>query len=241
MRQCSRTFTKKDMASTSTTTLLEAVNRVLLDVGERQVTSISNPASRKARAYLQDAFNDIQDFHDWAWTAQEFTASSWNDDEATFNNLKRVREVFHNNESNEPRSRIPYVPISTYEIYSIESYDSSTSPDTQPQHYTIIDEDTLKFNPYPTDVNGRSDIKVLGYRYYSFPELSNGVFDLPERFIPMLLKRATYMMLARHLGDLDAAQIHQQEFEIQLKHQRDKDFMYRSGGVNMHRRYRREN
>lgn len=227
------------MASTSTSTLLEVVNRVLLDVGERQVTSITNPASRKAEAYIQDAFYDIQDFHDWAWTSEEFTAASWSTDEATFNGLKRVREVFWNNDSDEPRDRIPYVPISTYEIFTVEDFNSTDDPDTKPLRYTIIDEDTLKFNPYPTDVTAQTSIKVLGYRLYSPPSTASGTFNMPERFIPMLIKRAVYMMLARHLGDLDAAQIHQREFEIQLKHQRDKDFMYRSGGINMFRAVRR--
>lgn len=223
----------------TTTTLIEAINRVLLDVGERQVTTISNPASRKAQAYLQDAFEDMQDFHDWSWSYREFTASSWDDEKATYNNLKRVREVFWDRGSNNPRLRIDYVPVSTFELYQLEDFNSVDDPNSKPLRYCILDDNTLKFNPYPTDTTSRTQIVVFGYEYFSAPTTKDETFNMPERFMNILTKRAVYMMLLRHLGDFNAAQLHEGEFQLQLKYQKDKEFKTPTGGINMHRQGRR--
>jgi hypothetical protein len=227
------------MTSTTDTNLLEAVNRVLLDVGERQVTTITNSASRKAKAYLQDAFRDMQDFHDWSWSYREFTAVSWDNEKAAYGKLKRVREVYWDTGSNNPRTRIDYVPVSTFELYSLESFNSTDNPNSKPLRYCILDEDTLKFNPYPTDVNAQTQIVVFGYEFFDPPETNDEKFDMPERFVSILVKRAVYMMLLRHLGDFNAAQLHQGEFELQLKYQKDKEFKMPTGGISMHRQGRR--
>lgn len=224
--------------ATTVTTLIEAINRVLLDIGERQVTTVSNPASRKAKAFLQDAYRDMQEFHDWSWSYHDFTASSWSNDEATYSGLKRVRRVLWDSGDTNPKTLIPFVSNDLYERYQLESFNDTDDPNKQPLRFTIIDDDTLLFNPYPTDATSRGKIVVWGYEYFEPPSFADDTFSMPERFMSILIKRAVYMMLLRHLGDLQAAQYHEGEFATLLNYQKSKEFRTPTGGVNMHRQGR---
>ena len=218
----------------STTTLLEAVNRVLLDVGERQVSTFTSPAASKAKAYLQDAFVDMQNFHDWEWTRTNFAATSWSTDEATFTNLRRIQHVMWQ-ESNAGLREIPYVDILNYDYFTLESFNSTDNPSTKPLRWTQLDEDTIKINPYPTDATARAQLVVTGWQYLAPPENTTDTFSCPERFVPTIIKRAVYTMTLRHLGDLQAAQLLAGEFERQLFVFRTKESNVPSQGVNMWR------
>lgn len=224
---------------TSTTTLIEAVNRVLLDVGERQVTTLASPASLKAVDYLQDAYIDLQNFHEWEWLRSEFSATSWDNEKALFTNLRRIKYVRHQKDSSEGIRWIPYVDQTLFDRFALESYDSSTSTSSRPLRYTIFDHETIKLNPYPTDSTGRTAITIIGWKYFAPPTTASGTFTIPERFMGLLIKRAVYQMTVRHLGDLQAAGAIGNEFYEQLNLYRNKEAAVSTQGVNMYRGYRR--
>ncbi len=77
----------------STTTLLQAVNRVLLDVGERRVTNLTSPPAEKAKNYLQEALRYLTTVHDWEWLYNKVVASNWIGDTFTVPTAQQVRGV----------------------------------------------------------------------------------------------------------------------------------------------------
>lgn len=216
----------------STTDLLTAVNRVLLDVGERQVNVISSPAARKAQAYLQEAFQDVSSFMDWSWELDFITADSWDVEKATYSGLKRVRAVRWFNDT--VYFEITYTDPSSF--YRFEELLGFTDISNCPNYYTILNNDTLAFNPYPTDLAGQVRITVQGYRQFDPPSLPTDVFMCPEEYIFMIIKRAVYMMLVRHLGELNESQALAQEFQQKLQFMASKDKLTASRGTNMFRR-----
>ena len=118
----------------STTDLLVAINRVLLDVGERQVNVISSPAARKAKAYLQEAFQDVQTFGDWSWQFDFLTADSWDVEKATYSNLKRARAARFFNDS--VYIEITYTDPSSF--YRFEELTGFTDKANCPNYFTIL-------------------------------------------------------------------------------------------------------
>lgn len=218
---------------TSTTTLLQAVNRVLLDVGERQVSTITNPASLKAQAYLQDGFVELQNFHDWEWSRTEFAATSWDNDKAVFTQLRRINTVLWQ-ETNAGKRKIPYTDPITYDYFTLESFDS-TADASRPLRYTIFDHETIKLNPYPTDTTSRAKLRILGWKYFTPPATASNTFTCPERFIPLLIQHASYLMYVRHLGDINAANALQFDFRAQLETFKSKESAIPSEGWNMYR------
>lgn len=216
----------------STTTLLLAVNRVLLDVGERQVNVISSPAARKAQAYLQEAFQDVQTFGDWSWQLGFLTADSWDDEKATYAGLKRVRAARFFND--QVYIEITYTDSSSF--YRFEELRGFTDRADCPNYFTILSNDTLAFNPYPTDLDGQVRITIQGYRQFDPPQLPTDTFMCPEEYIYMIIKRAVYMMLLRHLGELNEASAMAAEFNQKLQYMLSKDKATVTRGTNMFRR-----
>ena len=213
------------------TTLIELVNRVLLDVGERQVTTIATPASRKAKAYIQDAFNDIQMFHNWEWLNVFQGVDSLINEKATYTNIRRIRAVYWNNGTT--YIEVPWIPYSSFIKREITSFDSGLTTN-QPCVYTQEDEDTISVNPYPTDVAGRDKIRLEGIKYIEPPELETDVLQIPERFENILIKRAVYNMLIRHLGEPDMANAMNFEFTDILQRFKDQENRTPMKGTNMY-------
>ena len=216
----------------STTDLLLAVNRVLLDVGERQVNVISSPAARKAKAYLQEAFQDVQTFGDWSWQFGFFTADSWDVEKATYPGLKRVRAARFFNDH--VYIEITYTDPSSF--YRFEELTGFTDRANCPNYFTILSNDTLAYNPYPTDLDGQVRISIQGYKQFDPPELPTDKFECPEEYVFMIIKRAVYMMLVRHLGELNEAQAMGAEFNQKLQYMLSKDKATVTRGTNMFRR-----
>lgn len=224
------------MAAVTTTTLIEAVNRVLLDVGERQVTSLVSVPARKALAYIQDAFVTIQNFHDWEWLYTSKTPDSWLQDQATVTGSRRIRRVSYKRDDTDVFfCEIPVVDGVSYDNYALQTFSSSSNIGTIPCRYMIQDEQTIKLNPYPTDSTTQSKVIVHYIQHINPPEATTDVFNMPERFMPTLYKITVSMMYARHLGDLNASQVMQQEFIADLTGFRSRESAVPTTGSNMFR------
>ncbi len=224
------------MAATTTTTLIQAVNRVLLDVGERQVTSFTSVAARKALAYVQDSFVTIQNFHNWEWLRTSKTPDAWLTDQATITNSRRIRRVSYQLDATDIYfQEVPIVDGVSYDNYALVAFSTTSNIGTRPCRYTIIDEQTIKINPYPTDSTTQSNVIVHYVQHIDPPDTATDVFNMPERFVPTLLKHADAMMFARHLGDFGSGQAMQQEFIADLTGFRSRENASPTGGANMFR------
>lgn len=221
-------------------TLLQLVNRVLLDVGERQVTSIASSTSLKAKAYIQDAFNDIQMFHNWEWLNVSSGVSAFTNEATTAENLRRIRTVFWNNGTT--FVSIPWIPYEDFVSRELVAMDNTLPPaEVIPEVYTILDDTTILFNPYPTTENQRNAIKIDGIKYITSPENDLDIITLPDRYVNTLIKRAVYMMLIRHLGELDSAQSMNFEFETVMQRFRDQENRTPMKGTSMYQGGRQRN
>lgn len=218
----------------STTTLLQSVNRVLLDVGERATNNLTgSPAARKATAYIQEAYEDIQQYQEWSWQREMFTASSWSAELATYNNVKRINVVTWSD--GYTRSAIPFVDLEKF--YSYATLTSFTGNTNRPDYYTIYDTDTIALNPYPSDVAGQTRLKVIGYKLFDTPSTTTSTFDCPEEFVNTIIKKATATMLQRHVGELDEARELLRDYETKLRYLITKDRGVPIKNLTLYRRF----
>ena len=215
-----------------THTLIQLVNRVLLDVGERQVTTISTPASRKAKFYIQDALNDIQMYHNWEWLHDLIGVNTFTNEKTTITNVRRVKRVFW--DTGDTLSEIPWIPYSSFIQRKYIPFTATTNGSECPRYYTQKGDTQLLFNPYPTNDDGRNRIKVEVVKYILSPELESDIVQIPERFINILIKRAVYNMLIRHLGEPDMAQAMNFEFADILQRFRSQENRVPTSGTNMY-------
>jgi hypothetical protein len=205
---------------TSSTTLLEAVNKVLLNVGERSTNNLTlNPAARKATSYIQEAYEDIQQYQDWSWQRYVFTATSWSGELATFTNLKRINVVTWNNDVT--RAVVPIVDVEQF--YATSQLTSFTDNANYPSFYAPYSHDTIAINPYPTDVTGRARLNVIGYKLFDTPTTTTSTFACPEEYVSTIIKKATATMLQRHLGELNEARELLNDFQTKLRYLLAKD------------------
>jgi hypothetical protein len=224
------------MAS-STTNLIQAVNRVLLDCGERQVTSISNPAANKAKEYLRDALAYTQAIHDWEWMYDKKIATGWINESATVEAQQIRRVLWHNGDYNEP---VFYLDSPTFDLQTLQPFDSATETAQKVRYYTISTYNTIRVNPYPTDSVGQSRVTFHVIGNLVFPATETDVFPLPEKYMPLLYARAGYLMAVRHLEDRTAAQFYDKDYQEMVLRYRSQENKTPTHGINMYRsRFRR--
>lgn len=195
----------------STTTLLIAVNDVLLDTGERAVPTLSTTTAQKAVKCLRDALMELSIVHDWQHYKDTIRATSWSGNTATLVGVQRIDAVAYLNSG---RSHyLTYVDPLVFE--TLESRALSSAAEL-PQHYTVPDYQRVKLTPYPVDPTERSNVLFRILYDPKPPMLPNATFPLPERFIPLLEKKAAALMAVRHLDDSTAAKAFTDEYEQDL-------------------------
>ncbi len=221
----------------STTTLLEAVNTILRNVGERTASSTTaTAAAEKAKTFMDEAWLDHQYFVDWSWQRDEFTPTSWDSEKVTFSELKRITSVRWDNDSNiNPIAEVDYTTF-----YNLGSLSTFTDNGGSPVKFCVIDEDTIAIEPYPTDVTGQARLSILGYKLHPLPASDTDTFDCPESHILTIIKKATAIMLQRHLGEVNEAQALEQDYLRKLQILSTKDVRTSVSGINMFRRFDRE-
>jgi len=219
------------MASSSTT-LLEAINRVLLDVGERSVLNVSSPVSRKAQAYLGEAVYTITSYADWDFTKGRINAISWAGDTANLGDIQRITGVYYGTTTNAYRP-ITWVDVRDFDLSAPTPYDDSFL--SHPRIYTISGYGEVRLNPYPTGATGQSRIFFHVVKDLYPPTLPEGTFPIPERFMPLIIKKATALMLHRHLDDGASAQVVEAEFEALMGRLRARERGVSTGDLNMFR------
>lgn len=226
------------MTVTSSTNLITAINRVLRDVGERQVTSISSPVSLKAQDYLRDAVRDLMLSQDWEWQRDRITAQSWTNESAFLGTMVRIRGVSWGTDAN-GYSDIPWTPERLFDVVALQSFDS-TSPGIRPTAYTWRQYNQIRLNPYPTDTASRSMVVFYVIRDTAPPVNPTDLFPVPEDMMPILLKRALYLMMTRHLDDTQGAGAIDKEYKEMLNQAKQKYIAAPTSGYNMYiNRFRR--
>lgn len=233
------------MTAASTTTLLDMINKVLLDVGERRVTAITSPTAQKCKEYIQDSLIELQTMHDWEWLYSTITPSSWNLDTVTITGVQRVLyaswvNLPSGNTSN-PYTRLIYLDPESYDAtVSVLGFSSVVETASRPFYWTFTEYNTFKISPYPTDAAGQARVKLYVVLAMEPPTTNTGVFPIPEYLIPLLRYLADSKMYEHHLGDMNGAQSSFQKFQMLLNQYRTRQAKHPVGGqMSMYKRNRR--
>lgn len=220
--------------TSSTSTMLQIVNKVLLNVGERQVTAFTSPTALKALYAVEEALREIENLDDWSWTRQEVTATSWVNEVATLPLFQRIHQVTYQ-VSATTRRELVFLDKQSFNLTDLQPFGSTSDVG---RYYTIIDDNTLAVNPYPTTAPSRLLFKFLVTTPLVISLLPTSTLPVPERLILLVTKLASYLMAVRHLDDTNIARNFRSEFEAQLVMIRTRESLTPSRGTNMYRRRR---
>lgn len=184
------------------TTLLQAVNDVLLQVGERPASTLTNPVSRKAVLAIEAALIDINAANtNWSFKQLNTPVTQQVQETLTIPGLERIDKV-HYRETTGLERELPFMALSDMrETYQVKS--------GIPKAYSIVDDETIVVLPYPEELG---KIIVYGTKSIVAPSEPSEEIPLPVRFYPLLLTRALYHMLLTHLSDTGASQAKNAEF-----------------------------
>jgi hypothetical protein len=207
-------------------TLLEAVNDVLLQVGERPSSSLTNPVSRKAFLAIEAALNDINTANDWVFKKLAVPITQRTQERHTVPGLERLDRLHYRSPTTLRETLLrPMAPSELYGAYEVKA--------GIPEAYALVDDETIAVLPYPEEL---SVIIVYGTKSILIPQGRDDLVDLPDRFYSLLLTRALYHMLATHLSDNAAASLKDQEFVVRVRQMIKKEAATTRQGRNLYRR-----
>lgn len=225
------------MPYTSTTNLLTAVNRVLLDVGERSVPSFGSIPAKKAVNCLQQALNLIQSSHKWEWLYDRVPAVAWNLGTATVM-CKTVRGVSFLTSTG--YRDLQYLDVRDFDTQVSAPFDSLLNLSNRPFYYTQTAFQTYKVNPYPVDTEGQQKVIFYVVLDLAMPVLTTDLFPIPEKFMELVYLKADSLLAIKHLEDMNSAQMYEREYLTLLSQYRNDENKTPTGGFNMYKpRYRR--
>lgn len=223
----------------STSTLLQIVNKVLLNVGERQVNSFQSPIALKALNSVEEALREIENLDDWSWTREVVTASSWSNEIATLPVFSRIHDVYFVSPSF--KSALTFIDNVEFALSTNYAFTVDTIPNTFARYYTINNDSTVSVLPYPNDTTTRGYVKFVISSSLSIPQNTTDTLPLPERYVVLVIKLASYNMAVRHLEDTNLARSFRSEFEASLAMLRNRGNLVPTSGHNLYRsRYRKE-
>ena len=180
--------------ATSTSTLLDTVNSVLRDLGERPTTGLVPIPAAKCVDAIQDGLQELLDANDWLFSQSRTTASSWSSQTATLPSFRRLLGV-----SVQLSAGVPGIP----RPLTYEEFIRFTPAEGTPTSYYQSSETTVELNPYPaagdTDLQGNIFFNIV--LVLTPPSLATDVFPVPERYLRFIRSYALAQMYEKHLDD----------------------------------------
>jgi hypothetical protein len=217
----------------STTTLLKAANEVLLDIGERPILNFGGNLGLKLKSAMTSAVYDVGLLDDWSWLQDRRNADAWAGNTAILNNRRRLYKVQYRPEAGSPYLDVKYITPADFDRQTHLAYNTIG---TYPLYYTTGPELSVFLNPYPTTEDERVKLWFTAVDTVVPPTNNTDTFPVPERFVQLIKKRALYYMSLRHLDDIQAASMFNNEYEIMAQRLRDTERSHTVGILNMYRR-----
>lgn len=214
------------------TTVLQAINQTLLNIGERSVNGITSPTGQLAFNALSEALRDLETVHRWDWLYDYLPAVSWTGETATLDNIRTLQTVQVGSAANGFRE-LQYVTPQEFDMRALTAYTGTNDSATW---YTITGNNEVRLNPYPNDSESRSRVRFYVTRALTIPNDISSVLPVPDRFVALLVKRASYLMALRHLDDSTSARAFNSEFQELAQRYRDTERKVSTRGMNMYRR-----
>jgi len=223
--------------ATSTTNLLSAVNSVLQNVGERQVSTLVSPLSNIVASNLRESCYHVSTMSEWTFLKLILPAQSWLFDTAYLGDFVQAIHNVEQGSNSTGFTNLSYVAPDVYDSRPLMTFD-----DTQLQGsrwYNITNDlNRVRINPYPTGSIGQSQLRFYVTTTIVPPNASTDFFPVPERFLPLIVKHATALTLLRHLGDTATAQFENQLFTQMAEQIKQRERGVVAGRQNMYKPHR---
>lgn len=203
---------------TSTTTLIQVANEALRAIGERPIPRLSGPTGDRCKDAIRQALVDLEVAYQWEWLHATVPAVSWNLETATLIDVSSVLDVKVGDTVKGFRV-LAWRDKTSFDCNPLQAYQGTTD---EARTWTMPTYTEVQVNPYPTDSVSQLRIVFYVVRTLTMPALESDVFQvIPERFIPLLVKKVSSHLAARLLDDQQAQQSFDREFmTLVMAHQR---------------------
>lgn len=185
--------------ATSTSTLLQVVNRVLINANERTVVDTTTLVGQQVKEAIRMATILLFGSSHWIFTQSKVNASSWSSGRATLpTTTVQIRSVAWDN-GDSILLPVPYLRPDEFDRYdATQSYSDNTG---RPAYYTIRDYNLVDVFPYPTTVGERAKIWFYTKAFVDLPSSDSSTFSVPEYAINMVVLKATELYMKRGESD----------------------------------------
>lgn len=217
--------------ATSTSTLLEVCNRVLLNANERTLTATTPLIGQQVKECVRQALHAISR-NEWLWNQGKVNASSWTLSVATLpTNTQRVKAVMWDNDNGQ-LIPLKYMHRWDFDQYELDDYADNT---VRALYYTLVDQNIVHVNPYPTTSAERNKIWFHTSLTITLPATDATTFAMPEDFTDLVVLYATSLYVKRHAEDLQLSRSFEEEYLIQLNQVRARQTITPQHAHNLYR------
>lgn len=193
----------------STSTLLDVCNEAFRAIGERPVLTLNTVQGDRVKDCVKQALRDVEAMNTWDFLLVRAIALSWSGNTATLPTYQRLFTVSVGDAAKGFKDLL-YVPPTQFDRMPVTPYTGVTD---QADYYTMISSG-VQLSTYPADVTSQGRIRFTYQEPLTFPSSDSSVFpNLPEKYVPLLTKKVSYLMALRYLDDPQSASYFQQEFE----------------------------
>lgn len=213
------------------TTLLDTANKVFRAIGERPAATLNNVQGDRLKDCIQQAALDVEVLHSWDFLTERVIANSWTLNEADLGPYQRLYEVSIGSPATGFKP-LQYVPEPVLDRLPIKPY---TGTKDLADYYTTV-QGAVKFSNYPADVTSQGRIVFYIQKSIVVPVADTDVWtNVPDRYLPLIEKKASYLACIRILDDPQAASYFQQELEQLVQQFRNYERRVPVGKLNMFR------
>jgi hypothetical protein len=190
----------------ATITFLNAVNEVLLLVGENEVPDLAAPVARKAVLCLQSSMRFIHNLCNWPYLVSDVSIQNWTDNSVA--TLPPIQDILH--------VRVPSLRTRLYNesLANVTSLLQLSQSSGTPTCYSR-NGDTVTVAPRAL----LSGLQALVFKVVlqpTVPTLASDVMALPDDIYDCVRVHAIMMMHVHHTGDSDSAAQCRTDFENRM-------------------------
>lgn len=194
--------------ATSTSSKLDVINQVLLNVGERSLPATTGfPTAIKAEGCLKAAINEIGMSCDWQFLKQLVSATAWVDHRATVPAHTKILNVYCALGSGGSRRNI--IPQTSIDQFLTNDVSPLQGLNTTPMYWAVENESIALFHPYPNTTQDRARIQFLILVPINLPQFDSSTFNVPEEFLQLIVYKTTTLFATAHTGEIDIARTYE--------------------------------
>lgn len=216
--------------ATSSLTKLQALNLILDQIAEPQVTtSGQSTASRKANAALLSALVKVQSLYDWTWLKATIGGNipTWSLEKATFLSVRKFEYIKWLTAAGQ-YINIPYANWEQFYLGTIQELGENGVPS-----YWTFRDNKVAFKPYPTTSDTRGQLFIDVISEPAPPLTDINVFGLPDRFLYVVIDEALYNLHVTHVHDMESAQFYQRKYQDEIYRLKNQEPGMHTGQMSM--------